>query len=257
MTRIIVCGCFGRLGAAICKLAKEDTATELIAGIDVVTPAGEAGFPVFTNFKDCESPADAVVICMPPSAADEVAAVVNTCTARKIPIVLCTTALPDAVMDAVKKSAENIAVLASANMSLGINLLNYMIGKATRLLHDANFDIEIIERHHNKKLDAPSGTAYLLANTANAALDGKMTLTTDHSPHKTPRNRNEIGLHALRGGTFIGEHTVVYAGLDEVVELTHIAQSRDVFAAGALKAAQFVKENPAGYYSMQDLIEGV
>ncbi|MCL2204153.1 MAG: 4-hydroxy-tetrahydrodipicolinate reductase [Defluviitaleaceae bacterium] len=255
MTKIIVCGCFGRLGSVIGKLAEQDAAMELVAGVDITSPGGGLTYPVFTDIGDCTLPADALVICLPPHAATYITAQLHYAAVRAMPVVLCTTGLRPEVMEEIKKAAESTAVLVSANMALGINLLANMLSKAARLLYDANFDIEIIERHHNQKLDAPSGTAYLLADTANAALGGQMRIVCDRSSNRTPRQREEIGMHALRGGSITGEHTVVFAGLDEVIELTHIAQSRDVFAVGALKAARFIKGKPAGYYTMQDVIE--
>jgi len=157
----------------------------------------------------------------------------------------------------VRTASEKVAILQSPNMSLGINLLSNMLSRATKLLYDANFDVEIVEKHHNQKLDAPSGTALMLANTVNQALGGEMRIVNDRSNAHTKRERNEIGLHVLRGGSIVGEHSVVFAGLDEVIEFTHIAQSRDAFAVGALRAAEFIKGKPPGMYTMQDLINAL
>jgi 4-hydroxy-tetrahydrodipicolinate reductase len=229
---------------------------EVVAGVDVI-PGGVTAFPVFASIDECDIPADVIFICLPPHVADFITTQLRYGAKRQIPVVLCTTALPENVTEEIKKAAEKTAVLVSANLSLGINLLANLLNKAARLLYDANFDIEIIERHHNQKLDAPSGTAYLLADAANQALGGKMHYIHDRSPSKTKRERDEIGLHALRGGTITGEHTVVFAGLDEVIELSHVAQSRDVFAVGALKAARFIKGKVAGLYTMQDMIDNI
>jgi 4-hydroxy-tetrahydrodipicolinate reductase len=219
-------------------------------------PGGGLAYPVYTRIGDCREAADAVIVCLRPDSVALISETTQYCAEKKVPMIMCTTSLSDELTDEIKKAADKTAVLLSANLSLGINLLVNLLGKAAKLLYDANFDIEIIEKHHNQKLDAPSGTAYLLANTANQALGGQMRLINDRSPNHTKRERDEIGLHALRGGSIVGEHTVLFAGLDEVIELTHIAQSRDVFAAGALKAAQFIKDKPPGYYTMQDLIDG-
>jgi len=171
--------------------------------------------------------------------------------------VLCTTGLPANIIAKVKQAAGKVAVFQSANMSLGVNLLANMVNKAAKLLYDVGFDIEIIEKHHNQKLDAPSGTAYILADAANQALEGKMEYTHDRSQSSAKRNQNEIGIHAIRGGTIVGEHSVIFAGRDEVIEFKHSAGSRDVFAVGAIKAAQYIKGKPAGFYGMQDLIDSI
>jgi len=254
MTRIIVCGCFGRLGAVICKLARGREDVTLAAGVDVAAE-GSAAFPFFTDIEACDIPADVIFMCLPPQAVAGMLSILQYAVARKTPVVVCTTALPDEVTTVIQKASSEIAIMVSANLSLGVNLLAGLIKKAAKLLYDANFDIEIIEKHHNQKLDAPSGTAFLLADAANDALGGQMKYVTNRSADKTKRTRDEIGLHALRGGTITGEHSVVFAGLDEVVELTHIAQSRDVFGAGALKVAGFMKGKPAGCYRMGDLVD--
>jgi len=252
---IIVVGCFGRLGSVICNMAGQGT--QVVAGVDIITPGDALPYPIYTDINACEQPADVVVVCVPPHAAASVLAATEYCETRQIPMVLCTTGLDAATMEAVKKTTQRNAVMISANMALGINLLANLLNKAAKLLYDANFDIEIIERHHNQKLDAPSGTAYLLADAANDALGGNMRYTLDRSSNQHKRERDEIGLHALRGGTITGEHSVVFAGLDEVVELKHIAQSRDVFAVGALKAVLYMKGQPAGLYTMQDMINKI
>jgi 4-hydroxy-tetrahydrodipicolinate reductase len=261
MTRFIVCGCYGRLGSAISKLAALEAETGIVAGVNETPLEGgggySIGYPVYKDINECGVPVDVVVVCLSPHETQAVLAAAQYCAKRRTPMVLCTTGLPEEAMDKIKKTAEETAVLVSANLSLGVNLLASLLDKAAKLLYDAGFDIEIIEKHHNQKLDAPSGTAYLLADAANAALGGRMRYVNDRSPRKAKRERNEIGLHALRGGTITGEHTVVFAGLDEAVELTHIAQSRDIFAVGALKAARFIKDKPPGLYGMRDIIDGM
>ncbi|MCL2217598.1 MAG: 4-hydroxy-tetrahydrodipicolinate reductase [Defluviitaleaceae bacterium] len=252
MTRIIVCGCLGRLGATICKLAVEEPGVEIAAGIDILS-GGESAFPIYGEISQC-NPADVVISCLPPTAEAEIVAVLGYCAAKKLPIVMCTTGLSDLVEKMLVTASEASAVLRAPNLSLGINLLANMLNRAARILYDASFDIEIIEKHHNQKLDAPSGTAIMLAETINAALDGQMRMVTDRSREKSKRARNEIGLHALRGGSFVGEHSIVFAGQNETVEFTHIASSRDAFAVGALKAARYISGKPPGLYTMQNLI---
>ena len=257
MTRIIVCGCFGRMGTMVCKLADENPEMEVVAGIDILPSGGGMAYPIYGDINQCEAEADAIVDFMPPTAVADTLSVVAYSVARQIPLVLCTTGMTPEVEAAVKAASEKVAVMRSANMSLGINLLANMLKRASKLLFNSGFDIEIIEKHHNQKLDAPSGTAFLLAEAINEALDGKMDFVNDRSNNHAKRGRNEIGLHALRGGSIVGEHSVVFAGLNEVVELTHIAQSRDAFAVGALNAAMFMKGKSAGMYTMQDLINDI
>lgn len=267
VTKIIVCGCHGRLGAAICEAVIEASSAEsnpaaqspsggihLVAGVDTVQKKGLTLDLFHTDITQVTAPAHVVIICLPPNADAAVIAQLQYCAARRIPAVLCTTAFPDSVQAQIEKTARQTAVLVSANLSLGVNLLAAFIKKTAALLHEAGFDIEIVERHHNQKLDAPSGTAFLLADAANSALGGDMQYVTAR-PGKAARPRNEIGIHALRGGTITGEHTVVFAGQDEVIELSHSARSRRIFAAGAIKAAHFIKSKPPGVYSMGDLIE--
>jgi len=257
MTKIIVCGCFGRLGSAICRLAESHPDIDVVAGVDITPPAGGLLYPTHTDITQCQTPADAMICILPPSATADIEAMLDYAVKRQIPLVLCTTGLPVHTLDKVRTAATKVAILQSANMSLGVNLLANILTRTSKLLYDSGFDIEIVEKHHNQKLDAPSGTAYLLADAINDAIGGQMKYVNDRSQESAKRTRDEIGLHALRGGTIVGEHNVVFAGQDEVIELNHIAQSRDVFAVGALKAAQFVKDKPPGYYGMQDLINSI
>ena len=257
MTKIILCGCLGRLGSAICRLAAQNPETEIAAGVDVMPPSGGMSYPIYTDITQCRQAADVVICCYYPSAYVDIEALLDYCVRKQIPMVLCTTGLPDSTLEAARHASAKVAVFQSANLSLGINLLVNMLGRAAKLLHDAGFDIEIIEKHHNKKLDAPSGTAYLLADAANQALDGKMQYVNDRSQSRDERSRNQIGLHALRGGSIVGEHNIIFAGQDEVIELSHSAGSRDVFAVGAINAARFVKNKPPGFYTMQELINSL
>jgi len=257
MTKIIVCGCFGTLGSTVCRLAESNPVIEIVAGVDIAPPSGGLTYPIYLDINQCQTPADAVLCIVPPSASMDVLVMLEYCAGRQIPLVLCTTGLPADILSKAKQTAEKVAVFVSANMSLGVNLLANMLTRAAKLLYDVGFDIEIIEKHHNQKLDAPSGTAFLLADAANQALDGKMKYVHDRSQSSTKRSRDEIGLHAIRGGTIVGEHSIIFAGQDEVIEFNHSALSRDVFAVGSLKAASFIKGKPPGYYGMQDLINSI
>lgn len=254
--KIIVCGCLGRLGAAVCKVAAETADAQVVAGTDIIA-SDNAAFPVYTEITRCEESADVIICCVPPTAAEEMLAILEFSAARQVPLVICSTGMPPEVEAAIEKAAEKAAVLRSANMSLGINLLSGVLNRVSRLLHGSGFDIEIIEKHHNQKLDAPSGTALLLADSVNSALDGKMDFVNDRSQAHAKRGRDEIGLHALRGGTIVGEHSVVFAGRDEILEFTHIAQSREIFATGALKATEFLRGKPAGIYTMMDVVDNL
>ena len=253
--KIIVCGAFGRLGAAVCKVAAE-TLAEVVAGTDVAGSDSEsAAFPVYTEISLCRENADVVICCVPPTASAEISAILEYSATRKIPLVLCTTGMSPEVEAAIAKATESVAVLRSANMSLGINLLSGLLRRVATLL--PGFDIEIIEKHHNQKIDAPSGTALALANAINGAFEESFEYVYDRSGERKKRGASEIGIHTLRGGTIVGEHSVIFAGCDEVIEFNHQALSKEVFAAGALKAARFIKGKPPGFYSMQNIIDGV
>jgi len=252
MTNIIICGCLGRLGTAINRVAATTPDVKIIAGTD--TFDGVRSYPVYKNITECSQKADVVINVMSPTAVAETLQLLEYCAENQVPLIVCTTGLPPEVEAAIADTSKKVAVLKSANMSLGINLLTSLLNRAAKMLYDSNFDIEIIEKHHSKKLDAPSGTAYMLADSINQALGGDMEYVTDRSQTHKERSRNEIGMHALRGGEIVGEHSVVFAGQAEVIELTHIAQNRDVFAIGAIKAACFLKSKPPGMYDMLDLI---
>lgn len=254
--KIIVCGSRGRMGVSVCQLAMMNPDIEIVAGIDVpVAMRVESFYPYFGGINEFTGNADVIIDFLPPTAVDETLAILDFSVSRQVPLVLCTTGIPPNVESAIAKAAQKVAILRSGNMSMGINLLSSLLKRISPLLHEAGFDIEIIEKHHNQKIDAPSGTALLLANSINGALDEKMQYVNDRShAHKT-RSRDEIGLHALRGGTIVGEHSVVFAGHNEVIEFKHSAQSREVFAVGALKAAEFLLGKPSGLYSMLDLFE--
>ena len=181
-------------------------------------------------------------------------AVMEYCAKRQIPLVFCTTGLSEEQLQKLEDTAKQTAVLKSANMSLGINLLLKLLKDAAKVLAPAGYDIEIVEKHHNQKLDAPSGTALALADSINEAMDGSYVYTYDRSQVRRKREKKEIGISAVRGGTIVGEHEVLFAGLDEVIELKHTAYSRSVFGKGAVEAARFLAGKPAGMYDMSDVI---
>jgi len=253
-TKIILHGCMGKLATAISTLAKNDKHCEIVAGVDIAVSGDSSLYPTYTDLSHFDGEADVVVDC---SIAEAVPSLLSFAQKRNIPLVICTTGLSQQLTDEVQKTSEKVAVLQSANMSLGINLLVNMAGRAAKLLYDAKFDIEIIEKHHNQKIDAPSGTALALARAINQALDGKMEFVYDRSQQRQKRAANEIGMHAMRGGTIVGEHSVIFAGCDELIEFKHQALSKEVFAVGALKAASFMKGREIGFYTMQDVIDAV
>lgn len=252
MTRIIMHGCNGRMGQFITHLAEKETDMEIVAGVDVSNHI-QNEYPVFSSIADCDVEADVVIDFASAKAVD---ALLDYCVAKKLPCVLCTTGLSEEQLKKVKEASRETAVLKSANMSMGINLLLKLLREAAPVLTAAGFDIEIVEKHHNQKLDAPSGTAVALADAVNGALDNAYEYVYDRSARREVRPQKEIGISAVRGGTIVGDHDVIFAGTDEVITFSHRAYSREVFAKGALLAAKFLAGKPAGYYDMSDVIEG-
>lgn len=252
MTRIIMHGCNGRMGQFITRLAEKETDMEIVAGVDVSNHI-QNEYPVFSSIADCDVEADVVIDFASAKAVD---ALLDYCVAKKLPCVLCTTGLSEEQLKKVKEASGEMAVLKSANMSMGINLLLKLLREAAPVLAAAGFDIEIVEKHHNQKLDAPSGTAVALADAVNGALDNAYEYVYDRSTRREVRPQKEIGISAVRGGTIVGDHDVIFAGTDEVITFSHRAYSREVFAKGALLAAKFLAGKPAGYYDMSDVIEG-
>ena len=253
MTRIIMHGCHGVMGQMICNLVAADEEAEIVAGIDI-NDNRENPFPVFSSVDQCDVEADAVIDFSHFSCVD---GLLEWCVAKKMPVVLCTTGLSEGQLAKVEAAAKETAVLKSANMSLGINMLLKLLKEATAILAPAGFDIEIVEKHHNRKLDAPSGTALALADSVNDAFDdeNKYEYVYDRSTRSMKRPVKEIGISAVRGGTIVGDHDVIFAGLDEVVTFSHRAYSRSVFAKGAVQAAKFLSGKGAGLYTMADVID--
>lgn len=245
-------GCNGRMGQFITRLAEKETDMEIVAGVDVSNHI-QNEYPVFSSIADCDVEADVVIDFASAKAVD---ALLDYCVAKKLPCVLCTTGLSEEQLKKVKEASGETAVLKSANMSMGINLLLKLLREAAPVLAAAGFDIEIVEKHHNQKLDAPSGTAVALADAVNGALDNAYEYVYDRSARREVRPQKEIGISAVRGGTIVGDHDVIFAGTDEVITFSHRAYSREVFAKGALLAAKFLAGKPAGYYDMSDVIEG-
>lgn len=250
MIRVIMHGCNGRMGQVISGLIAADSDMEMVAGIDA-RDDGHNPYPVFDEISKCDVEADCIIDF---SAAPAVDKLLDFCVDKKVPCVLCTTGLSEEQLARVAETAKEVAILKSANMSLGINLLIKMLKEATNVLASAGYDIEIVEKHHNQKLDAPSGTALALADSINAELNNEYEYVYDRSTRREKRPAKEIGISAVRGGTIVGDHDVIFAGMDEVITFSHTAYSRAVFGKGAVQAAKFLAGKPAGMYDMSDVI---
>lgn len=250
MVRLIMHGCNGHMGQVITGLVAEDPEAEIVAGIDIVDNR-DNGYPVFTNIRDCDVEADALIDFASAKAIDTL---LDYCVERRLPAVICTTGLSEAQLVKVRAASEKIAVLKSANMSLGINTLMKLLKDAAKVLAPAGFDVEIVEKHHRLKVDAPSGTAIALADSVNEAMDGQYTYVYDRSQVRRQRDAKELGISAVRGGTIVGEHEVIFAGTDEVVTFKHTAYSKAVFGKGAIQAGKFLAGKGPGYYDMADVI---
>ena len=251
MVRAIMHGCNGKMGQVITGLVREDAGIEFVAGVDSYTGI-ENEYPVFESIGQCDVEADVIIDF---SNAQAVDALLDYCVDRKIPVVLCTTGLSGEQLAKVKEASGKTAVLKSANMSLGINLLMKLLKEAAPVLDGAGFDIEIVEKHHNQKIDAPSGTALALADVMKDELEDGCDYIYDRSTKREKRSRKEIGISAVRGGTIVGDHDVIFAGADEVITFSHRAYSKTVFGKGAIQAAKFLAGKPAGMYDMSDVVD--
>ncbi len=253
MVRMIMHGCNGRMGKMISQIVDEDPDIEITAGVDINT-ASDGKFPVFDRIEKVDAAAaDVVVDFGNASAVDKV---IDWCVANKIPLVECTTGLTDETLEKMKSAAASIPMFKSANMSMGINIIQKILRENAAKLAEAGFDIEIVEKHHRTKLDAPSGTALALADSVNEGLEKKKEYVFDRSGRRMVRPDTEIGISAVRGGTIVGDHDVIFAGRDEVITFSHTAYSRAVFAKGAVEAAKYVPGKSAGHYDMSDVLGG-
>ena len=250
MTRIIMSGCNGAMGRTIANIVEEDAEAKIVAGVDV-KDAGGRSFPVFKSIADCQVEADAIIDFSTPKILDDL---LDYSKEKKVPVVLCTTGYSEEQLVKIEEAAKETAVLKSANMSLGINTLMKLLQEAAKVLATEGFDVEIVEKHHNQKLDAPSGTALALADSINEAMGNQYEYIYDRSQRRQKRDKKELGLSAVRGGTIVGEHDVIFAGTDEVVTFSHTAYSKAVFAKGAVSAAKFLKGKETGRYEMADVI---
>ncbi|MEE1062011.1 MAG: 4-hydroxy-tetrahydrodipicolinate reductase [Ruminococcus sp.] len=249
MVNIALVGCNGRMGKAVSEAAAARNDCKILFGAD---PFGTSAYeyPVYKSLMESETKADVIIDFSNPALLDDI---LEYAVKYNTPCVICTTGFSADEIDKINKTSEKVAVFRSGNMSLGINLLIELSKEAAKLLGN-EFDIEIIEKHHNQKLDAPSGTALMLADGISEVLEEEPQYVYDRHSYRKKRAKNEIGIHAVRGGTIVGEHEVIFAGHDEVVSLTHQAQSREVFAVGAVNAAIYLASQGAGMYNMSNLL---
>ncbi len=254
MTGIILTGCNGKMGKAVTNGVADTEGCEIVGGIDIFTQE-LYGYPVFESpsavSKEISEKADVIIDFSNPSA---LAGLLEFAVANSKAAVICTTGLNESQINLIKSAAEKIPVFFSANMSLGVNLVCELAKKATAVLGNA-YDIEIIEMHHNQKIDAPSGTALMIADTIKEELDSGVKYEYDRHSKREKRTKNEIGIHAVRGGTITGEHQVIFAGHDEIITISHSARSKELFATGAINAAKFLRGKPAGLYNMSDMLK--
>lgn len=249
MTNIAICGASGKMGRVIADIISGRDDCKTVAGIDKLTDS-YADFPIVETPNGLPVKPDVIIDFSHPSTLD---ALLEYCLANGVPIVVATTGYSTEQIAQIKKAAESIPVFFTFNMSLGINLLAELAKKAASVL-EGQFDIEIIEKHHNQKLDAPSGTAIMLADAINETLETKCNYTYDRHSVRAKRSDTEIGMHSIRGGTIVGEHEIIFAGRDEVISLKHEAHSKSVFAVGSVNAAVFLKSKQAGLYAMSDML---
>ena len=253
MTKIIISGCSGKMGQMVAQICEDKKDVEVAAGFDITGKAC-GNFPVFANPKDFKGEADVIIDFSSPAALDNL---LTFCTDRNIPCVFCTTGYSGEQLVHISHLSEKVPAFRSGNMSLGINLLTALVKKAAAVLGD-DFDVEIVEKHHNTKVDAPSGTALMLADAAASALPHDSEYVYERQSVRQKRAHNEIGISSVRGGTIVGEHEVIFAGKDEVIELKHSAYSRSVFASGAVAAAIYLANiKQPGMYDMNDVLADV
>lgn len=251
MVKVILNGASGAMGKVVADLISADPDMEVVVGVDRRADM-DAAFPIMDSINKVNVDADVVIDFSSVEAADTLLDFIEQ---KKIPAVICTTGLSEAQIDRINELSSVSPILRSANMSLGINILSKVLAEVAPTLKKAGFDIEIVEAHHRRKLDAPSGTALLLADSINSSMDEKLEYTYDRSDRHEPRRENEIGISSVRGGTIVGDHDVIFAGEDEVISFNHRAYSRKIFANGAIAAAKFLIGKANGLYDMSDVIK--
>ncbi|MBR7110964.1 MAG: 4-hydroxy-tetrahydrodipicolinate reductase [Clostridia bacterium] len=248
--KIILVGIGGALGRAIYAISREQK-VEIVAGIDAMADNLDFPVPLYKNILDCKEKADAIIDFSRPTSLQSI---LEYALKTKTPAVLATTGYTQEQQNSVEKASEQIAIFQSSNMSLGVNLLINLAKRATEFLGE-DYEIEIIEKHHNRKVDAPSGTALSIAKELNETRNNSLNYVYGRQPESGKRERADIGIHAVRGGNIVGEHDVMFIGGEEIITLSHTAQSRSVFALGAIRASRFIKDKPAGMYNMNDIVK--
>lgn len=249
MIKAILVGACGKMGSNITDCAKNDNDIKIVAGVDKINNGRD--YPVFVSFKDINVDADIIIDFSHISLLDDI---LDYAKEKNMPVVLATTGYSEAQIEKIKEYSKIIPIFFTFNMSIGVNLLCSLAQKAAKIL-GGDFDIEIIEKHHNQKIDAPSGTAIMLANAINKQFGDNLNYEYDRHSKRNKRPKNEIGIHSVRGGTIVGEHDVIFAGRDEVITLSHQAQSKEVFAVGAIRAAKFLSGKPSGLYDMNSIMD--
>lgn len=251
---ILIWGLGGKMGKIVKSIVDETEGLTLVGGVDKFADPTQFNVPVFRNAIEINTKVDVLIDFSRPDALTEI---LSYATSNKVACVLCTTGYSDEQENQIKEVSKIIPIFRSSNMSIGVNLMVELCKKAAQLLGN-DFEVEIIEQHHNQKVDAPSGTALTIANAINEEFNNSKTFIYGRSSKNQKRDRNEIGIHAVRGGTIVGKHDALFIGQDEIVTIAHEAQSKAVFAKGAVRAAIFIGQNKeAGLYNMKDLIASV
>lgn len=249
MVKVILSGCCGKMGAAVTKAVSDRDDIQIVAGVDVLE-CDKLPYPVFAAFSEVSCEADVIIDFSNPSA---LSSIIDYSVKNQVPAVLCATGYNEEHNKMIEEASKKVAMFRSGNMSLGINLLSELAKAAAKIL-GGSFDVEIVEAHHNLKLDSPSGTALMLEKAVEEGLDYKPELTYDRHNRSQKRDKHEIGMHSIRGGTIVGEHEIIFAGNDEIIKLSHTALSKNVFAVGAVNAAVYMKDKTNGMYDMSDVI---
>lgn len=249
MIKVAINGINGKMGKVLSNAVRNQEDMELVCGFDIFDD-GTNGCPVYKEPKDCPLALDVVIDFSHPALFE---GLLEYGISKKVPLVIATTGLSPEQKEQMVQASKEVAIFHSANMSLGVNLLIDLVKQAAQVLY-GNFDIEIIEKHHNQKIDAPSGTALMIADEISHSLDDSMQYVYDRHSVRKKREKKEIGLHAVRGGTIVGEHEVLFAGKDEMISVTHTATSKEIFATGGVRAARFLASKKTGFYSMKDVI---
>lgn len=248
MIRILLSGCCGKMGQAVAAAVQNRSGCEIAAGVDA--QARQMPFPVFSSVKDCTVPCDVLIDFSHPSLTQDLLAFI---TENHMPAVLCTTGLSEEQIAAIREASRQVPIFFSANMSLGVNLMVALAKQAAALLGE-DFDVEIIEKHHNQKVDAPSGTALMLVDAVSQELPYQAHVVYDRHSVRQKRDRREVGIHSVRGGNIVGEHEILFAGTDEVLSISHHASSKAVFAVGAVNAAVYLAGQQPGMYDMSRML---